>query len=451
MAHGSGTKPAEVVIVGGGFGGLTAAKALGDDPAVRVTVVDRSNHHLFQPLLYQVAMAGLSPAEIAAPIRSILSPHENVRVLMGEVTGFDLAERRVLLDGSGGSVTTSLPYDFLVVAVGVVTSYFGHDQWATAAPGLKCLEDAVEIRRRVLLAYERAEREPDAERRRELLTFVVIGGGPTGVELAGALSELSRYVLASDFRAVNPRETRVVLVEAGHRVLASLPEDLSAKAAKQLAELGVEVHTGARVTGIDDHGVTLQEGGQGSAPQSIRAATVLWGAGVRANPLLARLDAPLDKMGRVIVEKDCSIPGHDEVFVLGDAACFIHTGEGGAEGPPLPGLSPVAMQQARAVGRSILRTLHGEPREAFRYFDKGTMATIGRSRAVAQSGPFRMSGLLAWLAWLFVHVWYLIGFRNRVVVLLTWAWSYVTYKRGARLITGPAVPLLAPGPADPRG
>ncbi len=423
-----------VVIVGGGFGGLNLAKALGGK-RVRVTLVDRANHHLFQPLLYQVATAGLSPAEIAAPIRSILHDEDNVSVLLAEATGVDLDAKELHLDGSSSA---PLAFDFLVVAVGAVTSYFGHDEWTRHAPGLKNLEDAIDIRRRVLLAFERAEREADPIRQRELLTFTVIGGGPTGVELAGAIVELSKFVLAKDFRTIDPTRTRVVLVEAGPRVLAGFDAKLSQKALDQLNDLGVEVLLGKRVTKIDEHGVELGD-------ERIVSSTVIWGAGVRGNPFLTTLGAPLDSQGRVVVKDDCSIPEHPRVFVIGDAAAFVDE-----DGKTLPGLSPVAMQEGRAVAKSILATIDGRRRSRFRYVDKGSMATIGRSRAVAQAGLFRMSGLLAWLAWLVVHIWYLIGFRSRLVVLLTWAWSYVTYKRGARLITGSNAPSPLVGTAATR-
>jgi NADH dehydrogenase len=410
------TKSPHVVIVGGGFGGLNAAKDLRRAP-VRITVLDRTNHHLFQPLLYQVAMAGLSPAEIAAPIRGVLAHQENATVQLAEVVGVDLANKQVLLaDGKVG-------YDFLVLAAGARTSYFGHPEWEDAAPGLKALEDATEIRRRVLTAFETAERSDDEEARRELLTFVVIGAGPTGVELAGALGELARTVLASDFRAIRPREARIILLEGGTRVLPTMPPDLSQRALEQLEEMGVEVHLEAKVTTIDARGVELQGDGR------IDARTILWAAGVAPTPLAKSLGVPLDRQGRIIVGDDLSLPSHPEVFVIGDMA---HVEQDGA---PLPGLCPVAIQQGQAVATTIVRDIIGEPREPFRYWDKGTMATIGRSRAVVESGRVHLSGFLAWLAWLFVHILYLIGFRNRAVVLLTWAWSYLTYRRGARLIT----------------
>jgi NADH dehydrogenase len=412
-----------VVIVGGGFGGLTAAKSLRHAP-VRVTLVDRANHHLFQPLLYQVAMAGLSPADIAVPIRSVLSEQENVQVLLADVTGIDLSARHCRLDAGG-----TLAYDYLVVAAGAKTNYFGHDEWTRHALGLKTVDDALEIRRRVLLAFEAAEREDDPAARKRLLTFVVIGGGPTGVEIAGGLVELGNFVLADDFRRIRGEHVRVVLIEAEERLLpGGFDAILAVSAKKQLEELGVEVRLGSRVTGIDAHGVSLDGG-------TIESSTVLWTAGVRAKRLAETLGPgiELDRGKRVKVLRDCSLPGHPEAFAIGDIASFVP--EGAAH--PLPGVSPVAMQQARFVGGVIAARVAGKPSEpGFHYFDKGIMATIGRSRAVAQTGKLRLSGFPAWLAWLFVHIWYLIGFRNRLAVLLNWSWSYVTYRRGARLITG---------------
>jgi NADH:quinone reductase (non-electrogenic) len=405
-----------VVIVGGGFGGLTCAQSLARVP-VDVVLVDRTNHHLFQPLLYQVAMAGLSPADIASPIRSILSRQENVRVLLGEVTRVDLAHRRVLLEDG------ELAYDYLVLATGAETSYFGHDEWRAIAPGLKCIEDAIDIRQRVLLSFEVAERTEDEEARKKLLSFVVIGGGPTGVELAGALAELSRFVLARDFRSIRPESAKVILLEGGPRILASFPADLSRRATEQLAELGVQVRTNAMVTRMRPEGVDLDG-------EHLPASVVLWAAGIRATPITRTLGVGLDRSGRVAVLPDLAIEGHPEAFVIGDACLFLHQG-----GQPLPGVSPVAMQQARTVAKSIRRGLEGGSPVPFHYLDKGAMATIGRSRAIAQTGRIHLSGFLAWLAWLFVHIWYLIGFRNRFVVLFTWFWSYVTYRRGARLIT----------------
>lgn len=407
-----------VVIIGGGFGGLTAAKSLAQLP-VRVTLVDRANHHLFQPLLYQVAMAGLSPADIAAPIRSILSEKKSVTVLMGEVKSIDLARKSVALDHS-----ESLDYDFLIIAAGAKTHYYGHDEWERVAPGLKSIDDAIEIRRRVLLSFEEAERETDMARRRALMTFVIIGGGPTGVELAGAVSELSRHVLARDFRSIDPTHARVILVEAGSKLLASFGDPVPEKAAKQLTELGVEVLTNRHVTGIDESGVTLDG-------EKIAAFNVVWGAGIHASPLAGSLGVPVDRTGRLLVEPDLSLPNYPNAFAIGDIAAFMHQG-----GSALPGVSAVAMQQARAVAKSIDATLKERPRTPFRYFDKGSMATIGRSRAVAQIGELKFTGLTAWLLWLLVHLWFLIGFRSRFVVLFTWAWSYFTYKRGARIITG---------------
>ncbi len=390
---------------------------------MRVTVVDRTNHHTFQPLLYQVAMAGLSPADIAQPIRGVLGQQRNASVLMAEVSAIDTEQRRVRFTDGG-----ALDWDFLVVACGAVTSYFGHDAWEQAAPGLKTIEDAVEIRQRVLRSFELAEREDDPKRREALLSFVVIGGGPTGVELAGALAELSKFVLDRDFRRIDPSAARVRLLEGGDRILPSFTRDLSESAVAQLHELGVEVRTGARVTAIEPDRVRLGD-------EEICCAVVLWAAGIRASSLTACLGAPLDSTGRVRVDEDLCVPGHPRVFVIGDAARFDV-----ADGKPLPGVSPVAMQQARCVARSIRRAIVGKDTVKFVYFDKGSMATIGRSRAIAMVQRMHLSGFLAWMAWLVVHIWYLIGFRNRLVVMLTWAWSYFTYRRGARLITdrGPA-------------
>ncbi len=421
-----------VVIIGGGFGGLSVARGLAHQP-VRITLVDRSNHHLFQPLLYQVAMAGLSPGEIAVPIRSVLSRQGNVRVLLAEVTNVDLAKRRV-------ETREMLPldYDYLVVATGAENSYFGHDDWARVAPGLKNLDDAVEVRRRVLFAFEAAEREPDPTVQRQHLTFVVIGGGPTGVELAGAIAELATFVLARDFRAIHPDATRVVLVEGSDRILSGFDAKLSALAAKSLADMGVEVRVGLRVTAMD-------EGGVSCGNERIAASTVLWAAGVRGSGLSQKIGLAVDRQGRAVVAEDCSIQDHPEVFVIGDAAAFIPSGA--QQG--LPGVSPVAMQQGRFVARQIGRSLVGAARQRFHYVDKGSMATIGRSRAVAQIGKLQLSGFLAWLSWLVVHIFYLIDFRNRLVVLLDWAWAYFAYRRGSRLITGRRLQAgAARGPRD---
>jgi NADH dehydrogenase len=438
MAGDKDARP-HLVIIGGGFGGLTLAQSL-DGAPVRITLVDRTNHHTFQPLLYQVAMAGLSPAEIAQPIRSILAAQRNVEVLLAEVERVDLEKRIVHLDDG-----SELPYDFVAVAVGAETSYFGHDAWVPVAPGLKSIGDALQIRERVLLAFELAERETDEARRAQLLSFVVIGGGPTGVELAGALAELAYFVLARDFRRIDPSDARVCLLEAGPRILPTFAEDLSESAVEQLRDLGVEVRTGARVTSIEPGRVRLDG-------ESIPCSVVLWAAGVRANPLTAKLaeqGVELDRIGRVKVDKDLTIPGHPRAFVIGDAALLL-----GDDGKPLPGVSPVAMQQARTVAKSIKRSIAGKDLIAFHYFDKGSMATIGRRRAIAQVRRMHMSGFLAWLAWLFVHIWYLIGFRSRLIVLINWAYSYFTYRRGARLITAYTAPdapralSLLPPPPD---
>ncbi len=410
-----------VVVIGAGFGGLAAARKLAHAP-VHLTVVDRRNHHLFQPLLYQVATAGLSPGDIAYPIRSILRAQTNARVLLADVTAIDTARRQVLLaDGT-------IPYDYLIVAAGAGHSYFGHDEWEPYAPGLKTLEDALAIRRRILLAFEKAEREPDAAARRELLTFVIVGGGPTGVELAGAIAEISRHVLVSDFRAIDPREARILLVEGGPRILSAYSEKSSSRAAQELSERGVEVRTGTPVTGVSAQGVLL-------GAETLRARTIVWAAGVAASPLAKSLGVPLDRAGRALVEPDLSIPGHPEVFVIGDLAAFLHQ-----TGHPLPGLSPVAIQQGRSAAANILRSLAGAPRHRFHYFDKGTLAVIGRASAVAEIAGLRLSGLVAWLVWCFVHIFYLIGFRNRFIVMSEWAWAYLTYRRGARLITGDVGP-----------
>jgi NADH dehydrogenase len=423
---------ARVVIVGGGFGGLTCARAL-RGAKVEVTLVDRQNHHLFQPLLYQVAMAGLAPSEIAVPIRSILRKQRNVLVLLDEVSDVQLEQRRLQLVETG-----ALPYDYLVLAPGARTHYFGHDSWAHFAPGLKSIDDAVEIRRRVLLAFEAAEREVDPERRSRLLNFVVIGAGPTGVELAGAIAELGRYALSRDFRRVRPAETRVLLIEGGPRVLPTFDPELSEKTVLQLSELGVHVRTGAIVERIGSEGLVLRSG------ETISASTVLWAAGVSSSPLLSKLGVELDRSGRAKVEPDCSLKDHPEAFVIGDAAYLL-----GGDGKPLPGVSPTAMQMGRHVARIIERAVAGQhQREPFKYRDKGSMATIGRSRAIAQMGRFKLTGFLAWLAWLLVHIWFLVGFRNRLLVFFDWAWSYFTYRRGARLITGGR---LEHGPPEPQG
>jgi NADH dehydrogenase len=411
------TRVPHVVILGGGFAGLYAAKGLADAP-VRVTVVDRRNHHLFQPMLYQVATAALNPSDIASPIRSVLRRQKNTEVLLAEATGVEVDSRRVRF-GDGGC----LDYDYLIVATGAHHSYFGHEEWEPLAPGLKSLEDALEIRRRVLLAFELAEREPDTVRRHAYLTFVVVGGGPTGVETAGAVAEVRRYALRRDFRHIDPGEATVMLLEGGPRLLPSYPPELSEKAKLDLRRLGVEVRTETLVTDI-------QPGWVRAAGWTIPTETVIWAAGNTASSLLKSLDAPLDKVGRAVVEPDCTVPGHPEVFVLGDAAAFNHQ-----EGGTLPGICPVAIQMGEYTARTIIGDLAGRPRRAFSYWDKGQLAVVGRGRAVADIWRFHFSGFIAWLAWIFVHIFFLIGFRNRVLVLIQWAWSYFTYGVGARIIT----------------
>lgn len=407
-----------VVIIGGGFGGLEAAKALGKVD-VRVTLLDRNNHHLFQPLLYQVATAALSPADIAEPLRHILRKQENAEVILGEAERIDVHRKKVVLtDGE-------LDYDFLIVGAGARHSYFGHEEWEKFAPGLKSLDDALEIRRRMLLAFEIAERTEDDEERRAAMTFVVVGAGPTGVEMAGAIAEIARVTLVKDFRHIDPAQARVVLLDFAPRVLQMLDPELSESARRQLFDIGVEVRPLTLVEKVCAEGVQIKGG------EKIAARTIVWAAGNAASPLGESLGVPLDKQGRVIVREDLSIPGHREVFVIGDQAHFAPGG-----GTPLPGLSPVAMQQGRHAARNIRALLAGGWSDKFEYFNKGTMATIGRNRAVADAGFMRFSGLLAWLAWLFVHIIFLVGFRNKLLVLINWTIAYVTYGRGARLITG---------------
>jgi len=406
-----------VVVVGGGFGGLAAARALARSP-VRLTVVDRCNHHLFQPLLYQVATAGLSPADIAAPIRHILSRQANATVLLDSVTAVDTRRREVVLGDR------RIPYDYLVLATGARHHYFGHE-WERAAPGLKTIEDATEIRARVLLAFERAENAADAAARERLLNIVIVGGGPTGVEMAGALAELAKRALADDFRNIDPRAARIVLLEAGPRILAAFPEQLSAYAARALARLGVDVRTGASVEEVDAEGVV-------AAGRRIPTQTVIWAAGVRASPAGAWLGAATDEHGRVEVAGDLGVAGIPNVFVIGDAA-RLHD----ADGRPLPGVAAVAAQQGAHAGRHIDALVRGRPPPGpFRYRDVGNWATIGRSSAVVDFGPVRLTGLLAWLLWGAAHIFLLIGFRNKIAVMLEWLWSYLTFKRGMRLITG---------------
>ena len=433
----TGTNNPEVVIVGGGFGGLYAARALHDAP-VRVTLVDRRNHHVFQPLLYQVATAALNPSDIAAPIRGVLRQQANARVLLAEAAAIDLSGRHVLLaDGA-------LPFDYLVVATGATHSYFGHPEWAPFAPGLKTLEDAIEIRRRVLLAYEAAERSTDAEERRALLTFVIVGAGPTGVELAGALAEIARHALAHDFRTIDPAQARVLLVEGQTRVLPPYPEKLSASAARQLEKLGVEVRVGAHVQAIDARGVTIA-GGETVSAERIAARTVLWAAGVAASPLARSLGVPLDRAGRVIVDGRLHPPGCDAAWIVGDLAA-VTLGNGG---PLIPGVASAAIQGGQYAARAIAGRARGNgDAEPFHYVDKGSLATIGRAAAVADFGKLTLSGFFAWLAWGLIHIMFLIGYRNRALVMLQWLWQYVTFQRGARLITGAEPPLMGPPPRD---
>jgi NADH:quinone reductase (non-electrogenic) len=416
-----------VVILGGGFGGLYAAKALKKAP-VQVTVLDRRNFHLFQPLLYQVATGSLSPGEIASPLRSVLRKQANTRVLLGEAIDLDADGKRVILDDG-----QSVEYDSLVVATGSTDWYFGHDNWKRVAPGLKGIENATEIRRKILFAFEAAEREPDPQKQREWLTFAIVGAGTTGVELAGALAEIAHDTLRHDFRSIRPQDARIFLIEGSPRVLPTYPEDLSAKAEAALVRLKVTPRTGVFVTDINDRGVTVK--GPDDAEQHFAARTVLWAAGVRPSPfgevLERRAKAERYKNGQVIVNSDCSVPGHPEIFVIGDLARFIE------DGKPLPGVAQVAMQQGAYVAKLIAARLRGQTTQPFHYFDKGNLAVIGRASAVAQIGPLHTSGLLAWLIWLFVHLMYMVEFSNRVLVFVQWGFFYLTFNRGARLITGP--------------
>jgi NADH dehydrogenase len=420
-----------VVIVGAGFGGLNAATTLAHAP-VQVTVIDRKNHHTFQPLLYQVATAGLSPGEIATPIRSILRHHKNIEVLMAEVTGFDLERHVVLTQGQDESGDMEIPYDSLIVASGASHAYFGHDDWQAYAPGLKTIEDAIEIRRRVLLAFELAERQAAEGKPVEPLNFAVVGGGPTGVELAGTLAEICRHALAQDFRSIDPRHTHIHLIEGGPHVLPAYPEDLSRSALEQLQRLGVDVLTSTMVTNVEAGAITMGK-------TRMNAAVILWAAGVAASALGKKLGVPVDRAGRVPVQPDLSIPNHPEVFVIGDLAALKDK-----SGKMLPGVAQTAIQEGRYVAKLIRQEVehkHTSPntafdRKLFHFWDKGSLATIGRAAAVAEFGKIHISGFLAWLSWLFIHIFFLIGFQNRILVLVQWAWSYFTYERGARLITG---------------
>jgi len=425
-----GKETRSVVVIGAGFAGLAVIRGLKRSPA-RLSVIDRQNYHLFQPLLYQVATASLNPSDIAAPIRRIARNQENAEILLGDVTGIDPARKVVhLADGE-------VPYDILVLAAGATHSYFGHPEWEDHAPGLKSIEDALEIRRRMLLAFEIAERETDERLRREWLTFVVVGGGPTGVELAGTLREVARMTLAKDFTHIDPATARVILIEGSPRVLPPYAPELSESARKQLDGLGVEVRTGAVVTHIDAEGVEIGD-------ERIASRTVLWAAGVAASPLGRALGVPLDRAGRVQIQADLTVPGHPDVYVIGDLAHLEQ------DGKPVPGVAPAAAQMGKHAAKNIVRTLAGRPKLPFRYVDKGSMATIGRGAAVAQIGKFRITGFLAWLLWMFVHVMFLVGFRNRLIVVIQWAWSYLSYDRGARLITGRAEGPLVQGLTDKR-
>ncbi len=425
-----GDCPTRVVVIGAGFAGLATIQGLRKAPAC-ISVIDRQNHHLFQPLLYQVATASLNPSDIAAPIRRIVRGQKNTEIQLADVTGIDVARRVVsLADGEA-------PYDYLVVAAGATHSYFGHPEWEEFAPGLKSVEDALEIRRRMLLAFEVAERETDEALRREWLTFVVVGGGPTGVELAGTLREVARMTLAKDFAHIDASTARVILVEGSPRVLPPYRPEMSESARKQLEALGVEVRTGQQVTQIDAEGVMLGD-------ERIASRTVLWAAGVAASPLGRSLGVPLDRAGRVIIQPDLTIAGHPEIYVIGDLA---HLDQDGAT---IPGVAPAAAQMGKHAARNILRAIEGKPTLPFKYVDKGSMATIGRGAAVAQFGRMKITGFVAWVMWMFVHVLFLVGFRNRVLVTLQWAWSYFSYDRGSRLITGRAEGPLVRGLTEKR-
>lgn len=411
----------QIVIIGAGFGGLWAAKALANS-AAEVVVIDRQNYHLFQPLLYQVATAGLSPADIAAPIRSIVGTYRNVTVLLGTVGGVDVESRHILIEGG-----RRIPYDYLILATGAHHAYFGHDDWEPFAPGLKRIEDATEIRRRILLAFERAECEPDIDERRRLMNLIVVGGGPTGVELAGAIAELTRRALAKDFRNIDPRAARIILIEAGARLLSTMPEDLSDDARRRLERLGVEVHLNAPVTAVDAGGISIGD-------TRIEARTVIWAAGVAASPAGQWIGAECDRVGRIKINPDLTVPGYPNIFAIGDTALAFDTA-----GKSLPGVAPVAKQQGKYVAHQIKARLRGaENFRAFRYRDYGNLATIGRKAAVIDFHWIHLRGFIAWVIWSIAHVYFLIGMRNRTMVALHWLWAYFSFQRGARLITGPS-------------
>jgi NADH dehydrogenase len=420
-----------VVILGGGFGGLDAARALAGAP-VRVTLIDRHNYHLFQPLLYQVATASLSPGDVASPIRWVLRRQANVTVQLAAAESIDVAGRRVLVTGNDKAPPSAMAFDFLIVATGAAHAYFGHPEWAARAPGLKTLDDALEIRRQVLLAFEAAERETDEAAQRRLLTFVIVGGGPTGVELAGALAEIARQSLRRDFRNIQPESARILLLEGGPHVLGTFPERLRGDAQRSLERLGVEVRTGTVVTSVDHEGVMWKPmAAPADVPaERIAAQTVLWAAGVAASPLAKSLGVPLDRAGRVLAEPTLAVPGHPDIFVAGDI-CALQQ-----DGKPLPGVAQVAMQEGAHAAANVLRTVRGESLRPFRYRNYGSMAVIGRGSAVADIGPVKTSGFFAWLIWIFLHIFWLIGFRNRFAVIGEWAWAYLTLQRRVRLITG---------------
>ncbi|HEU0027355.1 MAG TPA: NAD(P)/FAD-dependent oxidoreductase [Ktedonobacterales bacterium] len=431
-----GSRRPRIVIVGAGFGGLTAAQALGGAPA-DVTVIDHSNHFVFQPLLYQVATAELSPADISAPIRGVLRHKRNIRTLLAEVTSVDPKRRVVIARDPNEGREHAVPYDYLVLATGARESYFGHEQWAEWAPGLKDNVDATRIRRRILLAFETAELEPSPERARTLMTFIVVGGGPTGVELAGAIAELARKAIRRDFRAIDTTQTRVILVEAGPRLLPQFPEELARKAKQALERMGVEVRQGVAVKDVNETGALIGD-------EWTEAGTVIWAAGVRASSAAAWVGAPTDRAGRAQVKPDLTVPGHSEIYIIGDTASAL-----GKDGRPFPGVAPVAMQQGRYVARALRTRIAAggasAPIAPFHYFDRGYLATIGRTYAVGLVGPLRLSGLIAWFVWAGVHISYLIGFRNRALVLAQWFWRYLAFQWAARLIAGPT------GAREPRG